>query len=596
MKNFVHLIRTTLRSGSIIALFMALSTAVLGGCTGEEIADLLPTPALTRPVDAPIPPDDHFVTPSPTPAATPTPIPLDGPVTVALSAAVADRYAAPMQAILKQATEIEALNGPQPMSVVDSPDEAGNIIDMATLDVADNRLLERFFAVVVPFETLDDEIALEEVRQRWTGESTEPIFITREASIFLPTALGERDVHIPVVSAEDLRLRVESAPGAIGIVGFDELDPMFKVLAVDGMNVLDNRLDQDQYPLAAALHITGEAAPLLVQYLKPIVSSISPASTNRDPNRMTTLIMTGVTAMARGTASRMEKKGYTYPAMVISDTLSAADITHVSNEIPFLDDCVVNNSVNNLKLCSNTDYWAALEAIGTDIVGLSGNHVNDFGRDGARRSLNWYKENDIPIYGSGFDLEEACAPLIWEDHGNTFAFVAALAFGPPFAWVTDTEPGACYYYDHQELVLDTVSKLADEVDVVAVELQYLETYNPFPTGQQVREFRELRDAGANIVTGVQSHVPQSMETYSRQDPNGPGVINYGLGNLFFDQMWSWDTRTELMARHTIYQGKLLNTEILTAVLEDYAQPRWATEDERRTLLRRLFRVGPARPE
>ena len=39
----------------------------------------------------------------------------------AVQAAVADRYAAPMQAILKQATEIQALNGPQPMSVIDSP-------------------------------------------------------------------------------------------------------------------------------------------------------------------------------------------------------------------------------------------------------------------------------------------------------------------------------------------------------------------------------------------------------------------------------------------------------------------------------------------
>jgi hypothetical protein len=66
-------------------------------------------------------------------------------------------------------------------------------------------------------------------------------------------------------------------------------------------------------------------------------------------------------------------------------------------------------------------------ALGADIVGLSGNHVNDFGRDGARRSLSWYHDNGIPTYGSGFNVNEACAPLLWEDHGNTFAFIAALA-------------------------------------------------------------------------------------------------------------------------------------------------------------------------
>lgn len=585
-----------LRSGLSVFFALLFLSLLAAGCTGlPVVTPLVPTP--TRPADAPVPPDDRFATATPTPEVTPTPIPLDGPVTVALSPAVIDRYAAPMHAILTQASELQALNGPQPMSVVDSPEEAGNIIDMAPLGETDNRLLERFFAVVVPFETVDDDITLEEVRQRWTGESAAPLYVTQEAAIFLPAVLGDRDVRsVSVMSVDDLRAHLESDPNAIGIVGFEELDPGFKVLHVDGANVLDNQLDPDQYPLAAALYVDGEAAPLLKQYLDPIVSSLSPVYTNRDREQMTTLIMTGVTAMARGTASRMEKKGYTYPAMVISDTLSAADITHVSNEIPFLDDCVVNNSVNNLKLCSHTNYWAALEAIGTDIVGLSGNHVNDFGRDGARRSLNWYKEHDIPIYGSGFDLEEACAPLIWEDHGNTFAFIAALAFGPPFAWVTDTEPGACYFYDHKELVLDTVKEMADKVDIVAVELQYLETYNPYPTGQQVREFRELRDAGADIVTGVQSHVPQAMEAYGADDPGGPGMISYGLGNLFFDQMWSWDTRTELMARHTIYQGRLLNTEILTAVLEDYAQPRWATEKERATLLKRIFRAAPTRPE
>ena len=51
----------------------------------------------------------------------------------------------------------------------------------------------------------------------------------------------------------------------------------------------------------------------------------------------------------------------------------------------------------------------------------------------------------------------------------------------------------------------------------------------------------------------------------------PGIIVYGLGNLFFDQMWSWQTRTSLIARHTIHDGRVISTEILTAVLEDYAQ-------------------------
>ena len=355
--------------------------------------------------------------------------------------------------------------------------------------------------------------------------------------------------------------------------------------------MLDNHFDPAAYALTVALRVHGQGAAILA----PVLSHVITPTTNRDARQLTTLIMTGVTAMSRGTAAAIARNSPTYPAEVISDTLAAADITHISNEVPFLEDCEVNNTENNLVLCSHTSYWAALAAVGTDIVGLSGNHVNDFGRDGARESLQYYRDHDIPIYGSGLTVDEACAPLRWEHNGNTFAFVATLAFGPETAWVTDEEPGACYYYEHKERILALVEEMAQEVDIVAVELQYMEIYEPFPANQQVIEFRELRDAGADLVTGVQSHVPQAMETYGTDDPGGPGAIVYGLGNLFFDQMWSWQTRTELMARHTIYAGRLLNTEILTAVLEDFAQPRWATPEERADILTRIFYATPPRP-
>jgi poly-gamma-glutamate synthesis protein (capsule biosynthesis protein) len=372
------------------------------------------------------------------------------------------------------------------------------------------------------------------------------------------------------------------------LLPFDEIDPRFKVLTVDGVTPLDNRFDPATYPLISMLQIRGEGMALLIPHLS---GTITP-TTNRNASALTTLIMTGVTAMSRGTADAIERNYLTYPATIISATLAAADITHISNEVPFLDDCVVNNTLNNLVLCSHTSYWEVLEAVGTDIVGLSGNHVNDFGYEGARRSLAFYRENNIPIYGSGLNLTEACEPLLWEHNGNTFAFVAVLAFGPATAWATDELPGACYYYDHKARVLTLVEELAAEVDVVAVELQYLETYEPSPTFQQVVEFREVRAAGADIVTGVQSHVPQAWEPYGLYDPGGPGTISYGLGNLFFDQMWSWETRTEQMARHTIYEGRVLNTEILTAVLEDFAQPRWATPEERADILNRVFNAAP----
>ena len=547
---------------------------LLAGCT-----PLIQQNVILRPV----PPAAHFST---TVTTTET---ITGPITVALMPTLPDSYAKPLLTFLLQIPFVVTSSGEHPLTVLDQPELASTQIAFERLDRRSTPIIERYYAVVAPFATVRDDISLNELQQRWQGFDGTPLFVTVDADAPLEALWGT--TTNPILPVTELLSTLENTPDALGIMPFDQLDPRFKVLTIDGVNVLDNRLDPTTYPLAFAIHAKGMGASLLTELLHPVVTP----PTNRDAAQLTTLMMTGVTAMSRGTAAAMERSGILYPAAIISATLAAADITHISNEIPFLDDCVVNNTLNNLILCSHTNYWATLEAVGTDIVGLSGNHVNDFGREGARRSLQFYKDNNIPIYGSGLTIEEACAPLQWEHNGNSFAFFAFLAFGPESAWVTETEPGACYYYDRKEELLTAVREAAKTVDIVAVELQYEETYFPYPTANQVFEFRELREAGASIVTGVQSHVPQALEPYGANDSGDPGVIVYGLGNLFFDQMWSWETRTELYARHTIYGGRVISTEILTGVLEDFAQPRWATPEERAGILSSIFTAAPPRP-
>ena len=561
------------RAQALICLSVLLLTS--SGCTLLFVPVIGPRP--------PVPPTPYVATPLPVIEQ------IDGPVTVVLEANLPELYAKPLLNRLLQTSTIDATDGPQSLTVLDRAELATTQIFYGTLaDDPTHNVIERYYAVVAPFATVQDDISRQALLERGQGLAEAPLFVTEDAAPLLEalwgTAVGE------VVAVADLLPALETTPDALGIIAFDQLDPRFKVLTVDGVNVLDNQLDPATYPLAMGVSVRGMGAAGVASILRPAVEPW----TNRAADQLTTLLMTGVTAMSRGTAAAMERNGVLYPAQIISATFAAADITHISNEIPFLDDCVVNNTLNNLILCSHTSYWETLEAVGTDIVGLSGNHVNDFGRDGARASLQFYKDNEIPIYGSGLTIEEACGPLLWEDHGNTFAFFAFLAYGPSSAWVTESEPGACYYYDRKEELLEAIRQTAETVDIVAVELQYEETYFPYPTNNQVIEFRELREAGAELVTGVQSHVPQAMETYGVDVVGGPGTIAYGLGNLFFDQMWSWGTRTELYARHTIYQGRMLSTEILTGVLEDFAQPRWTTPAERAELLNSIYAAAPPR--
>jgi len=75
----------------------------------------------------------------------------------------------------------------------------------------------------------------------------------------------------------------------------------------------------------------------------------------------------------------------------------------------------------------------------------------------------------------------------------------------------------------------------------------------------------------------------TMEIYHK------AFVHYGLGNLFFDQMDSINNRREFLDRHIFYDGRLIGTELLTAMLENYAQPRQMTTSERVSLLQDAFR-------
>ena len=515
----------------------------------------------------------------------------DGWLTVALDTSLPERYFSQLLTAAFGLEEIESGGMRKTVFLLDQPRNADVQIRLvAGKEAAGSVLYTRYLAPVAPFATVQDEVSMAELMLRWQGRGSGPLIIDADYVSELEAVFGEEAADsVQTASGSALPAVLEVTAGALAIVPFEGLTPVLKVMRLNGANILSNTFDEAAYPLTAVVSAFGSDSEAVAAALRPKITE----PTNRRPGELTTLIMTGVTAMARVTAARMEAKGYVYPSQVISPTLRAADITHISNEVPFLAGCDVDPSLNNMILCSSPVYWAALEALGTDIVGLSGNHVNDFGQEGARESIGWYRANGIPIYGSGLNEEEACAPLLFTHNGNRFAFFAALAHYPSFAWATEDGPGACDYHGNKARIFARIAALRDEVDVIAVELQHEEIYNPAPIFRQVQDFRELRAAGVDIVTGVQSHVPQAMEPYGYGNER-PGIIVYGLGNLFFDQMWSWQTRTSLIARHTIHDGKVISTEILTAVIEDYAQPRWTTEVERADLLRQIFSAAPAR--
>ncbi len=505
------------------------------------------------------------------------------PVTVKIAASVPADVTRALQAGNDNSGAIYRLVSDDDADLYITTDDAGGGVLLAF----------RVYVPVARFATLRQGVTTDELRGLWAGQNRVASALYGDedtlAALRLLWGAPAADAPVVVVGSDALADCLWAEPDALGIVPFHRLEPRLKALALDGLLATDNELDlagdgtPAKYPLTLRVYAQGPA-----EAAERVRASLSGRAVlaDRDATRLTVLIMTGVTAMTRMTAFKMEAyNDYAYPAHKIASVLSAADITHVSNEIPFVPGCLVNPDPDNLVFCSKPEYMATLKEIGTDIVGLTGNHMNDYGHEALIASLDYYEQQGLRYYAAGRNAAEANKTLLVEDHGNRLAFLGANQYGPASNWAGEDTPGSARYDLAQMTAQIAEARQNGRADVVLAELQWEESYEAQPLSDQKEGFRALSQAGADIVTGVQSHVPQAV---AFQDGR---LILYGLGNLFFDQMWALQTRQGLIARHVIYQGRHISTDLLVTVIEDYVQPRWATEPERQEVLARVFRAS-----
>jgi hypothetical protein len=444
-------------------------------------------------------------------------------------------------------------------------------------------LAKMILVPVAPFSSLRGDVAADELRRAWLGhprpqDTVSRLLVSPETAAALDALFGPRrgEAAVMVTPAAELPDRLWTEPNALAIVPFDQLQSRLKALSVDGMSVLDRDLNMDRYPLLATVWISGSR-----ELERSLAVEIEERGlvTNRHLDHLTILVMTGVTALTRHVALEMEAQNdYGWPARQVADLLSAADLTHVSNEVSFMPGC--EPEPRPLGFCAKPGYLQTLRLVGTDLVELTGNHNLDFGPGPALHSLDLYAQAGMHTYGGGRNAAEARRPVFLSHNGNRLAFLGYNQFGPEYAWATADGPGAARF--SLEAVQSDLAQIRSQADVILVNIQHTETYSATPLPAQVADFRATIQAGADVVSGSQAHQPQAIEFYEG------GLILYGLGNLFFDQTWSEPTRQSLVVRHLIYEGRLIATELIPTVMNDDYQPRPASDNERRVILRAVF--------
>ena len=551
-------------SSNRIALLLVLTLSLLF----SACQTLAPIQAASTETASPTtPPPTATSLPSPTPTATP------GPLKLHLSPEL-------------PAEVFASIPTPLGMVLSNDPQEADIIIEVASDEQIYELVSYQVYALVAPFFTVQDDIALKQLTVLLSGKEDQEetpfnaIFATEPISLLKRLLDSKNPNQVKLSPTDDLSAIPD---GSWMIVPFDELQPAFKVISIDELSPLDDDFDPSDYALSLPIGVRIGTSDREIDPDQLV--SLLPES-NYKPDQLTSLIMTGVTAMARDTAFVMSTEGALYPGTNIRSIMRASDLTHISNEVSFFENCPFPDpDYEGFIFCSDPEYMDLLVDLGTDIVELTGNHNNDvraiYKVDSVPYSLDLYRKNDMQWYAGGTNLTNAKAPLKIEHNGNKLAFVGCNSYGPYMAWATDDSSGSAPCEDW-EWIKQSIAELKQEGYLPIVTLQFQEEYLYTATSMAIRDFRPLAEAGAVIVNGSQSHVGKALEFYS------DALIHYGLGNLFFDQPGFFITYDGFIQKHFFYQGRHISTQLLTITLEDTAKPRFMTEDERAKFLQDIF--------
>lgn len=371
--------------------------------------------------------------------------------------------------------------------------------------------------------------------------------------------------------------------GNYKLISVLELTPNQKLLALDDNYYLDT-LDSG----AIFEYLVFEGLPEDVVKITTLIQPELPEFPTHDT--VLTFAQTGVTALSRGMNAKLTQVGdATYFAENIGEFLSSFDLTHTSNESSF------TTLATDRNICSKPQMIDVLTTIGLDIVELTGNHNQDCGDQAALDTLAQYAELGIQTVGGGATAELAAVPLEINEKGNHITFLAYnISTG---GYTLDATPGANFYT--KEKAQADIAAAKARGDTVIVDIQYYECnsydnttdsricdYANSAAGDQIGLFREIVDLGADIVVGTAAHQTQTYELY------GDGAIYYGLGNLFFDQIWWPGTTRSLILVHYFYNNQLVQTRIVPTIYDETMQTRLMDSTDATTFIDRLNQAKP----
>lgn len=217
--------------------------------------------------------------------------------------------------------------------------------------------------------------------------------------------------------------------------------------------------------------------------------------------------------------------------------LKEADITFGNLEGPVSDKGENVGSIYSFRMDPQT--VPALRSSGFDIVSVANNHAGDWSFTAFVDTLERLNQGGVHPVGGAMSKQEARTPIIFNVDGISIGFLAFTDTGPD--WLeADEKAGILLASDPKRL--EYIREARAQVDHLIVSYHFGDEYEFGSNERQQELSRSSIDAGARVIVGHHPHVIQEVEQY------GDGLIFYSLGNFIFDQYFSEETMTGMVAR------------------------------------------------
>lgn len=409
------------------------------------------------------------------------------------------------------------------------------------------------------------------------------------------------NAYVPVVdyystkqsaTSEEIAAQISELPGSAGTVDdvsgdeivllpVDQLTDKVKLLHLDDAYYLDSFTRG-----AAFRNITFDGAGDKLLDLHVDLNDLP------GTDEVLTVNTTGVTALTRMMMRKLSSIGDPrFFSAEIGDFMASADITHISNEVSFKENCQWHAAL----FCSPMEFIETLKSSGVDVVELTGNHNNDLGSTYNTDTINLYHSLGWKTFGGGLNNEEAAKPALFDQKGTKIAFLGYNYPDSPNGGAISGPTSAGANVWNIDSIKTDIEAAKQQNDFVFVHIQFWECYAypegylefpqcdaPIPNQEPV--FKQVADLGADMIIGSSAHQPQTYEIYNDTP------IYYGLGNMYFDQDRWPGTERGIILTHYFKGGKLLQTKLTPTVYDSNYQTRKMTPEEAEYLLGRLNRA------